>query len=205
MLRESFIGHKPSHFHINPIVKAFIISEIFLWSSWNFITPILGVFATNQIANGSIEVAGSVFSVYFVVRVICELITGKLLAKSTNKEKFIITITGITVVTLSYIGLSFSNSILQLFLFYGMTGMGLGIASPPKNALFSSHLDHNKETEEWGLYDGVTFMGMAMASAIGGFIASGYGFAFLFSVAAVINALSAIPYILYMRNGTHKT
>jgi len=79
--------------------------------------------------------------------------------------------------------------------------MGLGIASPAKNCLFSSHLDKDKEVTEWSIYDGFVFMGMAMSATIGGFIANRYGFTFLFYLVAVTNLLSIIPYLLYAKNG----
>jgi predicted MFS family arabinose efflux permease len=77
--------------------------------------------------------------------------------------------------------------------------MGLGIASPAKNSLFSSHLDKDKEVTEWSIYDGFVFMGMAMAATIGGFVANRYGFTFLFYLVATTNLLSIIPYILYAK------
>ena len=44
MLKEQFIGRNPSHFQVNPVVKAFIVSESFLWSAYNFIVPIFAIF-----------------------------------------------------------------------------------------------------------------------------------------------------------------
>jgi predicted MFS family arabinose efflux permease len=78
--------------------------------------------------------------------------------------------------------------------------MGLGIASPIKNSLFATHLDKNKETTEWGIYDAVTFVGMASTAALGGFIASSYGFNFLFVIAAIVNFIGILPYLLYIRH-----
>lgn len=40
MLKDQFLGRNPTHFKVNPVVKAFIISEAFLWSAYNFIIPI---------------------------------------------------------------------------------------------------------------------------------------------------------------------
>lgn len=197
MIKEIFLGRKPSHFHINPVVKAFIISEMFLWSSWNAIIPIFAIFAATKIPGGNTEVAASSFSTYLVVRVIFELISGKYLSKSTDMQKFIVTIIGIILMSVGYVGFAMTKDVFSVFVFYGVIGMGLGIASPAKNCLFSSHLDKDKEVTEWSLYDGFVFMGMAMAATIGGFVANRYGFAFLFYLVAITNLLSIIPYILY--------
>ena len=182
---------------MNPVVKAFIISEIFLWSSWNAIIPIFAIFAATKIPGGNTEIAAASFSTYLIVRVIFELISGRYLSKSTDIQKFIISIIGIILMSVGYVGFALTKNVSSLFLFYGVIGMGLGIASPAKNSLFSSHLDKDKEVTEWSVYDGFVFMGMAMSATIGGFVANRYGFTFLFYLVAITNLLSIIPYILY--------
>jgi len=197
VIKEIFLGKKPSDFHMNPVVKAFIISEIFLWSSWNAIIPIFAIFAATKIPGGNTEIAAASFSTYLIVRVIFELISGRYLSKSTDIQKFIISIIGIILMSVGYVGFALTKNVSSLFLFYGVIGMGLGIASPAKNSLFSSHLDKDKEVTEWSVYDGFVFMGMAMSATIGGFVANRYGFTFLFYLVAITNLLSIIPYILY--------
>lgn len=199
MIKEIFIGKKPSDFHMNAVVKAFIISEIFLWSSWNAIIPIFAIFAATKIPGGNTEIAASSFSAYLIVRVIFELISGRYLSRSTDIRKFTISIAGIILISLGYLGFAMTKNVSSLFLFYGVIGTGLGIASPAKNSLFSSHLDKDKEVTEWSIYDGFVFMGMAMAATIGGFVANRYGFTFLFYLVAITNLLSIIPYILYAK------
>jgi MFS family permease len=194
MIKEVFIGKKPSDFHVNSVVKAFIVSEIFLWSSWNAFNPIFAIFAATQVAGGNTQIAAGSFSTYLVVRVIFELISGRYLRKSTDIKKLLITAIGIVLISFGYAGFALAKTISSLFIFYGVIGMGLGIASPAKNSLFSLHLDKNKEVTEWSLYDGVVFLGMAMSVLVGGFIASEYGFTFLFYLIAITNLLSIIPY-----------
>ena len=199
MIKEIFIGKRPSDFHMNSIVKAFIVSEIFLWSSWNAIIPIFAIFAATKIPGGNTEIAAASFSCFLIVRVIFELISGRYLSHSNEMRKFVITIIGIILMSVGYLGFASTQSVLSLFFFNGIIGMGLGIASPAKNSLFSTHLDKNKEVTEWSIYDGFVFMGMAMSAAIGGFVANRYGFAFLFYLVAVTNLLSIIPYVLYAK------
>lgn len=199
MLKEQFIGRNPTHFKVNPVVKAFIISEAFLWSAYNFIIPIFAIFVLNNIRNGNVQVAASAYSFFLILRVIFELITCKYFGRSNEFNKFVATIAGMLFISLGYLGFAFSHTVISLFLFFGIAGMGLGIASPVKNSLFSTHLDKNKETTEWGIYDAVTFIGMASTAALGGFVASAYGFEFLFIIAAIVNFLGILPYLLYIR------
>ena len=198
MLRESFLGKNPSRFQFNPIVKAFIISEGFLWSAYNFLIPIFAIFVVNNIIGGNIQIAASAFSCFLVSRVLFELIICRFLLRKSEKTKLLFVILGTVILSVSYFGFSFATNIPSLFIFFVIAGMGLGIASPPKNATFSIHLDKNKEETEWGLHDAVVFMGMASTTALGGFIATQYGFSFLFILAAIVNLLAIIPYLLYI-------
>lgn len=199
MLKEQFAGHNPSHFHINEVVKAYIIAESFVWAAWNFVTPIFAVFVINSIEAGSVQLAGMAFSTYLISRVVFELISGKLLIHSSDNKKYIFTIIGIAFISLAYLGFAFAKTLPMLFLFYAVAGVGLGIASPAKNALFSMHLDKNKESSEWGIADAMTFIAMALAATIGGFVAEQYGFTWLFFIAFVVNLLGTVPYLLQLR------
>ena len=108
MIKEIFGGHKPSHFHINPLVRALILSDTILWAGWNLISPIFAIFVTQDIAGGSVEIAASAFSTHLLSRVLLELISGKFLAKSTTRTKFLVTTLGIALTGLAFFGFSFA-------------------------------------------------------------------------------------------------
>lgn len=205
MLTGPFMGRGPTHFHVNSVVKSYIMGESFLWSAWNLITPIFAVFVVNNIKYGDIQLAASGYSIYLVSRVIFELLVGPYLSKSSDRKKFMTTIIGMLFLSVSYIGFSQSTQILQVFLFYATAGIGLGIATPAKNSLFSMHLDKNKEPAEWGIADGISFICMALATALGGFIAGQLGFKVLFYVAAVVNLVGVIPYLPFLRRKNVET
>lgn len=199
MIKEVFIGRSPSNFQINPIVKSFIVSETIVWSAWNFSMPIIAIFAANNIKGGNVEVAAFSVSIHLMVRIVFELLSGRLLAGAAITKKYIYTILGLIIIGLSYIGFALSNTITLFYIVYGLAGVGLGIASPAKNSLFSTHLDKNKETTEWGIYDASVFVGMALSAALGGFIAKQYGFPALFYLSAIINFVGIIPYLIYFK------
>ena len=200
MLKEYFLGRNPSHFQVNSLVKSFIISETFLWSAWNFVIPIFAIFAATEIRGGNVEVAASAYSTYLVVRVIFELLSGSYLSAASDKKKMLVTIAGMVCLSTAYFGFSKTSTLFPLYVFYGIAGVGLGISSPAKNSLFSTHLDKNKEPFEWGMHDAAVFTGMALAAALGGFIAKEYGFQPLFILASIVNLIGLIPFILYIRH-----
>ena len=182
----------------SPIVNSYITSETFIWSAWNFIMPIFAIYVTS-FKGGTVDVAAIAYSIHLVTRVIFELLSGKYLTRKSLAYKLLFTVFGVTVISISYVGLAYSQLIPQLYLFFAMIGMGIGIASPAKNSMFSSNLDPNKSTSQWGYLDASVFLSMALASVIGGFVARVYGFDALFIVASVVNMLGLIPYLLYVK------
>ncbi len=198
MIKEYLLGRLPSHFSVNQIVRGYIISESFVWSAWNFVIPILAVFVVNQVKGGSVQTAASAYSIYLITRVVFELICGKILLKTNDQKKYVIALVGITILGFSYLFFSLSQSVSMLLIAYMVAGAGLGLSSPAKNALFSIHIEKNKEATDWSIADAVTFGCMALASALGGFFESIYGFHVLFALAALINFLGAIPFLLFI-------
>lgn len=200
MLSEHFLGRNPSHFlRVNPIVKAFIISECFYVSGWNLIIPLFAVFVVENVTQGSIETAAAGMSTYLIIRVIFELITGRYFSKVSESIKLFVIITGLIIMSVAFAGFAFSTNIVQVFIFYIILGVGVGLFMPTKNSVFSVHLDKNKETTEWSIADATAAISMALATALGGFVAANYGFRTLFLIGSAINFLSIIPYILYLR------
>lgn len=200
MSREHFIARNPSHFlKADPIVKTFIISECFFCSGWNLVTPLFAVFVVDNVNKGSIELAASGFSAFLISRVVFELISGNFWSKGSDRKKMTLVCLGFFINSLAYIGFANSQSILQVFIFYIILGAGIGISTPTKNSLFSIHLDKNRETTEWSIADATAAICMALATALGGFIAATYGFKTLFILGAIVNMLAAIPYLLIYR------
>ena len=199
MLKEQFLGRCPSHFKVNPLVKAYIVSESLMWSAWNFIIPIFAVFIVENVSGGNIQLAAIGYSTYLMSRVVFELISGKYLLGTNDRKKVMLVIIGMICVSLSYLGFAVVREVYLLLFYYFVAGMGLGLAMPAKNSLFSIHLDKDKEATEWSLSDAFQFSAMAVATGIGGFIAYHYGFQPLFMLAFFFNCLAIIPFLLILQ------
>ena len=193
MLRHFFISSQT--FKDNTVLRAYIISEALVWSAWNSVVPLFAVYITTKTTGGNIESAGIAYSLYLLARVVFELLSGRLLLNSSDRKKFALSVIGTILMSLAYLGFVFSINIWLIFIFYTLLGSGMGIAGPAKNTLFSTHLDKNKEANEWATYDAITFLCMAIASAVGGTIVKVFGFSALFTIAAVLNLIGIVPYI----------
>lgn len=192
-------GFLPFGKDTNKLVKTFIISETLLWSGHNFIFPIVALFIAGSIKNGSVQIAATAFSLYLLTRVFLELLSGKYLVGTSIKKKMLLLIFGYGLLSIAYLSFALTETILHLFVNYIVVGLGMGISTPAKLAIFSTHLDKNKEPKEWGYYDAVPFLGMAIAGIIAGYIAKEYGFSPVFIAASLINLLGILPYIFFFK------
>jgi len=195
-----FLGRKPSQFSFHPVVKYFIFSETLLWAGWNFFTPIFAAFVITEIKDAGLESAATAYSLHLLTRIFFELFSARFLYRASRAQQLKVTVGGILLLSLGYLGLSFTRHLAPLFFFYSLVGGAIGLSSPGKMALFSMHLDKNKESWEWGLRDASVFSGMAFASALGGFVAKEYGFHSLFLFSALINLTALIPYFLIYKS-----
>lgn len=202
MIREIFLSRNPSHFTVNELVKAYIISESFLWGAINFIAPIFAIY-TITLPGGNIQLAGAAFSVNIIARVIFELIGGRYFGNAKEQSKLVAIILGMLFIGASFAALGVFQTIPYVFFFYALCGAGLGLISPIKSTIFALHLDHNKEILEWGVQDAMVFTSIALCGALGGFIAEAYGFQWLFFIASFVTVLAVIPYLLYLKKIEH--
>ena len=196
MLKEVLSGRNPSHFSPNIFVKSFIVSETIFWSSQNLFGPIFAIFVANEVIGGNIETAATAISIYWIVRILSELFSTILFNKPKESIRLILVIIGLLITGIGQFFFIYSDSIFDIFVIYSIIGIGIGLASPQRNALFSSHIDKNQETTEWGAYDVITFVGIALSTSLGGFIATQYGFKLLFLISGIMCFISIVPYIL---------
>lgn len=159
--------------------------------------PIFAVFVTQEISGGDITAAATSISVYLLVRTGAELLSSKYVSTFSDQKKVKAIILGYLLVSLSMIGFALSESILSIYLFWALSGFAFGISTPAKLTLFSNSLDKNKETVEWGAYDSITLIAMAIATSVGGVVASTFGFRTLFFTASGVCLLGIIPYLGY--------
>lgn len=91
-----------------------------------------------------------------------------------------------------YFSYNFVTDVWQLYCLQVLLGIGSAIAFPGWYAIFTKHIDKNKEALEWSLYDVVLGVGMAAAAAIGGILVTQFGFEVIFNIAGVTTLMGAL-------------
>lgn len=187
-------------FHVNWVIKILIVSDFLIWSAQQLFAPVFAVYVTQQIAGGSLEVIGISASIYFIIRSIVEAPVGLWIDRTkSEKDDLYTALWGTLLSALVMFWYTFMTQVWELYLAQVVLGIGAAIAFPGWYSIFTRHIDKNKEALEWSLYDVLLGLGMAAAAALGGFLATVYGFDVLFNLAGVGTILGALL-LLSLRN-----
>lgn len=179
--------------HVNPVIRFLTYSDILMMSGWGLISPILAVFITEQIPGGSIEVAGLASTIYFLTKSLLQIPVARYIDnKQGENDDFKVMILGSLFITLSAFLYMFVKSPTHLYIVQFIYGIGGALSFPSWNALFTRHVDKHEEGLEWSLYYTSIDTGAALAAGLGGFLASHFGYNYVFIAVGVSSLLGTI-------------
>jgi DHA1 family quinolone resistance protein-like MFS transporter len=184
---------------INPIIKFLTLSDIMIISGWGLVSPIFAVFITNNIKNGNLEVVGIASTIYLLSKSLGQIPIAKLMDKiKGEKDDFRFLLFGSlcwSIVPLFYMIISQAWQLYIIQFFYGLTS---AFAYPAWYAIFTRHIDKNKEGIEWGIYNTLTDLGGAISASLGGLLAYQFGFKYLFIIVSIISLFGSL-FLLFIR------
>jgi MFS family permease len=154
--------------------------------------PIYAIFVREQIGGTVIDVSMASAICYFVAGM-TTFISGRYADKV--KDGATVLVIGYMVMGFGFFSYLWAVSIPMLFLIQGIIGMGLAIYSPVFNAMYSDHLDKNKETLEWSAWESVNYFTAAIGAVLGGVLVNAFGFKVVFVIMTFLCIGSAL-YIL---------
>lgn len=183
----------------NPVVRTLIISDILVLSAFGLIAPIFAVFITDNITDGTVEVVGVATMVYFLTRSLGQLPVGFILDKVKGEiddyKALLIGSILTSFVPLFYLLVTESW---HLYIVQFIYGFCQALTYPSWYALFTRHIDKNREGFEWSIYTMFTDLGGAAVAGLGGYLAYSYGFAPLFVVVSIFSFTGSL-YLLNIK------
>lgn len=178
---------------INPVVRLLILSDFFLMGGFGLVTPIFALFITDFIEGATVETVGIAMTIYLVTRSLgqmpFDILIDKIRGQRDDALILVISSFGFVAVSLSYL---FIDSVLQLYVVQFIYGLVSAASFPTWYAIFTRAVDPGKEGLEWSAYQTLIDLSGAMTAAIGGFVASQYGFSTVFILMALLNGLGAV-------------
>lgn len=177
---------------INSLIKFLTLSNLLMLAGWGFVGPIFAVYVTSQIQGGELELVGIAVAVNLVIRSVFQLPFARLIdSRKGEIDDFVVTAVGsllISIVPFLHIWASRPAHVLIL---QGIMGFGAAMSTPGWLAIFTRHIDRDREAEEWGICQTMVGLGMALTGALGAFLADKFGFPVLFMTAGATTTFGA--------------
>lgn len=194
---------------INPVIRLLIISDTVFMGAAGLLGPIFALFIEDFIQGGNAAVAGLAAGIYLFTKSVLQVPIAHFIDRIRGEKDdfwlmFIFTIL-IAFIPLLYLII---NTPLQLYLVQFALGFFTAFTFPTYMAIFTRHIDKEKEGTEWGIYFTLTDLTSAALAAIGGYIASTQGFPVLIITVVVVSFVGAMilwpikPYIKISSSNT---
>lgn len=186
---------------MNKIIKILTFSDWLIISGFGLIAPIFAIFITRHIEDGTLIVVGIASAIYLMSKSLLQLVVAKYLDRiKGEKDDFYWLVVGSFLFSIGpflYLLCYLSWHIYLVQLIYGI---GSALAYPGWCAIFTRHIDKQKQAFEWSLYDTLIGLGTAVAAWLGAVIADRLGFAALFYIVGVMSLIGSVSLIGMYKN-----
>jgi predicted MFS family arabinose efflux permease len=178
---------------INRVIKYLIFSDLIFWSGWGFLSPIFAVFIVEKIKGGNLTVVGMATAIYWILKSLLRVPIGIFLDRRKGEEDdFWFLFFGLILASLVPFGFLMANLPIHIYFLQILHAIGMAMSLSGWTAIFTRHIDEGKEATEWALDGTFIDLGTGIAGAIGGLIATSFGFNFIFVLVGIFGISSAI-------------
>jgi len=178
---------------VNRIIRVLVLGDIMFFSAFGLIGPIFAIFVTNQIVGATVATVGFATTINLLTRALLQMPVARYIDRHKGeKDDFKFMITGSTLVSIVPFIYLFVSTPLHLYMAQVVLGIGGALANPGWFAIFTRHIDKNKEGTEWTLENVSVGLAAAGTAAIGGLLAQSFGFYNLFLIVGVLSLLGLI-------------
>jgi MFS family permease len=178
---------------INPIVRILIISDTVLIGAAGLLGPIFAIFVEGFIVGGNEAVAGLAAGIYLFTKSILQIPIAHFIDRIRGeKDDFWLMISCTLIISLIPLLYLFINTPLELYIVQFLLGLFTAFTFPTFMAMFSRHIDKDKQGTEWGIYFTLTDITSAAFAAVGGYLASAYGFHVLIIAVVIMSVIGSL-------------
>lgn len=178
---------------INNLIKFLTLSYILLVSGWGFVGPVFAIFITKQIEGGTLELVGFATAASLLVRAIFQMPFARFVdSKKGEIDDFVVMAIGSLILSVSPFLHIWASKPIHILILQGMMGFGWAMVLPGWQAIFTRHIDRQREAEEWSICNTMVGLFAALAGALGAFLADSVGFDNLFLIVSTVTAAGCV-------------
>lgn len=174
---------------MNRTLKLLIISDIFVFSGFGLIAPILSIFINDHLVGGSIFSAGLASTIFLITHALLQMLFSY---KFCPKDRLWMLKLGTAVIALVPFGYIFSTSIYHIYIVEFVYGVGAAFAYPSWSSLFTANLEKGKRGFQYSIYSSSVGVGTAITAALGALIAEKTSFEVVFILTGIIAVIGLL-------------
>ena len=157
----------------NKSILFLTLSDIFTWGSHTILGALVGIYLANKLGGNAIEFVGIGTGIYYLSRSISQIPIGLLTDKiKHDKDEIIILIIGSILMGSPFLFYSLIQSQYLYYFLQFVFGLGASMNLISWRKLFSQSLDKGKVGLEYGVYETLISMAMAVFSITAGVLAN---------------------------------
>lgn len=202
-MEKRFIGLKYYFLRdINAVIRFLIISDTVMTGAMGLLGPIFALFIGDFIIGGNAAVAGIAAGIYLFTKSVFQVPIAVLIDKIRGEKDdfYLLLFSSFLVSTVPLLYLAIDTP-LELYIVQFILGLLTAFTFPTYMAIFTRHIDREREGTEWGVYFTLTDLASAALAVVGGYVATVEGFPMLIITVAIISTMGAFllwpikPYI----------
>src|SRR4030042_603675 len=178
---------------MNRTLKLLMISDIFVFSGFGLISPILAIFIKDNLIGGTIFAAGIASAIFLITHSLLQIFFAY---KFNPKDRLWMLWLGTALMAIIPFGFIFSRYIYQIYLIQFVHGVGAAFAYPSWSSLFTANLEKGKRGFQWSVYSSSVGIGTAITAAAGTLLAEKVGFEWVFGATGLLAIIGLL--VLFM-------
>jgi MFS family permease len=174
---------------MNKTLKLLIFSDIFVFSGYGLIAPILAIFIKDNLVGGTILAAGIASSIFLITHSLLQLLFSY---KFNPKDRLWMLKIGTLLIALVPFGYIFATQFYHIFIVEFVYGVGAAFAYPSWSSLFTSNLEKGKRGFQWSIYSSSVGIGTAITAGVGALLAEKTSFVLVFILAGILSIIGLL-------------
>lgn len=151
------------------------INSVFVLSA-NLLGPLYALFIENL--GGSIAVVSGTWSVMLLTTTLVNFVLIRYGDRVKEHEYFLIT--GFVFRAIAWIGFVYAQNLATIILLQIVIGLGEAVGSTGFDAIMAEHLDKSSHIRDYAVWKTISNLLASLATLVGGFIVTWYGFSPMF-------------------------
>lgn len=174
---------------MNKTLKLLIVSDIFVFSGFGLISPILAIFIKDNLVGGTILAAGIASAIFLITHSLLQIFFAYVF---NPKDRIWMLILGTALIALVPFGYIFAEHIYLLYAIQFVYGLGAAFAYPSWSSLFTSNLEKGKRGFQWSVYSSSVGVGTAITAAAGAWLAEATSFHIVFILTGILSIVGLL-------------